>query len=219
MIKVVTIIILLTSFFNAVAQTKNFEIYVGKVEGVSKGTFIQQQDFLSLMLDSTLKMRTITESIYPVEIRLYEKPSAMAVETCTILFFDSSFQVKRFSRVFDGWEKKNYERAHFPLEKIKADSAFSVVIENGIFTLQVNDEIDSVRRVLTDSGFTKINILCGVSDGSNYLIQFKVNNLFRNIRYSDMEGTQLRCYPDNQMIRRKTNIVAVLKASMQLVKK
>lgn len=214
-----TILFLLLTVICYSQNVKDYSIYVGKVAGVTKNEFISALDGRAIRRDSALELSNLTDSKNLIEIRLYEIPAAMAVQTCTILYFDSSFHVKRVTKVFHDWEKKYNAQARNSVENIKADSAFYEIVKNGIFSLPKYDTYDGEGTILTTRGFVKNVALCGVTDGLDYLIQIKLQDVYKTINFSSREAVQLKCYPDNDVIRRKKNIVEQLEANIRFVKK
>ena len=208
---------LLTSFCYSQKANK-YSIYVGKVEGLKKKQFINTLDEYDLRSDSLLQIGSIVKSKYPIEIRLYESTGVMAVRSCTKLYFDSSFHVSRVLKTYNGWEKEYHAEAHHPVENINADSAFRELVKNGIFSLPEYGGSNSARKVLTPNGFTKDVGLCGALDGYSYNIQIKVYDIYKTIYSSNSLEAELNCYPDNDIIRRKKNIVLQLEATPHLKK-
>lgn len=200
-------------------SAKDYSIYVGKVEGVTKTQFIDAVSEGDIWSDSLLQLVSIVKSNYPIEIRLYENVSAMAVASCTTLFYDTAFHVTRILKAYNGWEKEYNAKAYYPLENINADTAFNEMVKNGIFSLPEFGTYDSSRKVLTPQGFIKNGALCGVTDGFIYTIQVKVHDVYKMIYFSSNDKAQLRCYPDNDIIRRKMNVVNQLKPNAIFVKK
>ena len=216
--RLIVTILLLIQLSSAYAQpVKDYALYVGKVSGTTKSEFNKTLSGYDLGRDSALKLANITESGNLVEIRLYERPS-ISVETCTILYFDSSFHVKRVSKVSPGWELKYKAQAIKPVEKIKADSVFKELVKYGIFKLPAYGSYDDEGSVLTPKGLIKNGALCGVTDGVSYIIHIKIQDVYKAIYFSSNEAAQLNCYPDDDIIRRKKNIVEQLEANMRLVK-
>jgi len=200
-------------------NVKDYSIYVGKVVGLAKNEFLSTLDEYDLRRDSTLQLNILTDSKNLIEIRLYERPSAMAVETCTLLYFDSNFHVRRVTKIFNDWEKNFSAKAGKPIENIKADSAFYDLVKNGIFNLPKYSSYDSEGTILTAKGFIKNGALCGVTDGVSYIIHIKLQDVYKTIYFSSMDEVQLKCFPDNDVIRRKKNIVEQLEANIRFVKK
>ena len=76
-----------TSVFSYSQNAKDYSIYVGRVEGITKQQFIDTINEVDLWRDSLLQISPIVKSNYPIEIRLYESLSGSAVQSCTILYW------------------------------------------------------------------------------------------------------------------------------------
>jgi hypothetical protein len=196
----------------------DYYLYVGKVDGQTKADFLKGFDEYDVKRDSLLEIKPITQSEYQIEIRLYETPSAMSVTTCTVLYYDYSFKIKRSMKVSGGWDKNWFPIIGNPLDKVNADSVFKKLVNNGIFSLpEFSPENNS--QILTKRGLIKSNAVCGVTDGCRYYIQIKLNDVYKKIYFSDMEAAQLACFPDNHITKRKKAIVEELKSNARLKKK
>ncbi len=198
--------------------TSDYSIYVGRITGSSKTVFLKQYDEYDKKIDSLLQLEPLFKSKYPIEIRLYEKPSAMAIQTCTILFFDTVFHKKRISKIYNGWEKTFTSKDYFRLDDVRADSTFYELVRNGIFALdEYSQNYDDVK-VLTKNGFELSKPLCGSTDGCTYEIKIKLYDIYKNIYHSTNDNAQLICTPDNNEVWRKKNIVDALRANIQFEK-
>jgi hypothetical protein len=198
--------------------SNDYSIYVGRVTGLSKNEFIKQYDEYNKRKDSLLNLEPLFKSKYPIEIRLYESPSLMAVETCTILFFDSTFHKIRMSKIYNGWEEEFQTKDYFRLDSIRADSTFYELVRNGIFALNEYSQDYIEVKVLTKNGFELSKPFCGSTDGCSYYIKIKVYDIYKNIYHTTNDNAQLSCTPDNNEIWRKKNIVDALRANIQFEK-
>ena len=197
----------------------DYSIYVGKVKGITKTEFIKKCDKYDKWNDSLLNLEPLYESIYPIEIRLYENRSAMAIRTCTILYFDSSFHKIRVSKIYSRWLLEFEGKDDFSLDSIRADSTFYELVKNGIFSLNEYSEKYNDAQVLTKNGLILSQPFCVSTDGCSYKIQIKLNNIYKSILHDTDDEVQLHCTPDNNEIFRKKNIVDQLRANVSFIRK
>lgn len=171
-------------------------VYAGKVIGMNSAQFD------SLYAETNWKyLQPITKSTHPIEIRfktakVYSSPNPV----CTILYYDSSFNLERFSQ--------NGKALSL---NAKAEVIYNKLIENAIFNLEQfhysKFTSDSVT-LYSSSGwrkypFTEIH----VDHEHFYSLEYKVGDLYNKI-FIDLK--YYMDFPDNQLLRRYTEIKRAL---------
>lgn len=208
------IVILAISFdLCSYSQTTGNAIYVGSVTGKSKTEFLNEKSAIPKLI----ALNDITESIYRIEVRLYETYFLAGLTYCTTLYLDTIFKVTR-SKNWRYYDSSKYQpKETNSVSKIAPDKAFSVLIANGIFSLQNKkwDEIlkESRPREIVQTGLVDANFLI-VADGVGYMIEYKVNDFYNRITFSNVD-VYFKAYPDNQYFRRQYEIVKALGAGFE----
>lgn len=204
------------------SQKKEFSLYVGAVKGFSAIEYNTSR--LKDKNDSLLQIPPLSKSNYPIEIRLYETTDSwvnLYSVYCTILYYDTAWHIirkryrytePRYADKFDIVEKQ-------PIENINPDTAFKKLIENGIFSLVTDRQSENIPKVLTNNGLIDFEPLCACPHCRSYEITTKVDTVF-NIVYVNSNNTALlKCFPDNDLEKRKKNIVDQLKVWSAIVPK
>jgi hypothetical protein len=208
------IVIFLTGLnFYSYSQDPGDAVYVGSINGKVKADFIKEKSAIG----KSIGLNDITESVYKIEVRLYETYHLAGLTFCTTLYLDSTFKVVRtkYWRFFDS---TNYQpKESNTLNSIDPAKAFSVLIANGIFSLpnkKWNEILKESRPMefrqkgLVDAGFLT------VADGVSYTIEYKVDSFYNRVSFSNID-VYLKAYPDNQYFRRQYEIAKTLGAGFE----
>ena len=211
------------------AQEKvGFKIYVGKVNGVNSDSLLTEWSFYQkLGYDRYLELQDITKSGFPIEVRIYERSSLKGFVICSRIYYDepkntfaqSLHSTLKYSMLK---EKEKYELRTI-VKHINADSVFNELVRNGIFSLpaETYDDmpLDSTRMILTPKGLEIAKRQWGSTDGSSYIIIWKVGHQYNLKYFSTQEETELENYPGMDFIKRKKNIVNLLTSEVEMIPK
>jgi len=171
-------------------------VYAGKVIGMNS------TQFDSLYTETNWKyLQPITKSTYPIEIRfktetIYSPPNP----NCTILYYDSSFKLERFSQ--------NGKALSL---NANAEVIYNKLIENAIFNLEqfhYSKFTSDTATLYSSSGWKKYPFTEIHSDHEHfYSLEYKVGNLYNRI-FIDLK--YYIDFPDNQLLRRYAEIKKAL---------
>lgn len=212
------LIILIISFIarhECFAQTQPNSTFIGHVIGVPKDSFENSNN----NINPELKLQPLEMSLYPIELRLYETDFPIGWTYCTIIYFDSTFKrkcVRRRSIFAD--DTAQVENVGFS-KKIKVDSLFNILINNGIFSLQ-DQSLEPYTlgkypknyipvELKRNGHLEKINPI-KVSDGVYYVLEFKVGNLFNSFSTFNNPKAFSKYYRDNQTLKRQSEITEAI---------
>ncbi|UEG51092.1 hypothetical protein LK994_06335 [Ferruginibacter lapsinanis] len=175
-------------------------VYAGKVVGINA---VQYDSMYRDQYDSMYWkfLSPITKSNNPIEIRLRTGSIySRSPYTCTILYVDSSFKIKRFLQ--NGTELSI---------NLKADVVYDKLIKNAIFSLeqfQVSNFLSDTATLYSSTGWQKEHFteLFG-GHQTEYLLEYKVGNLYNRISINLIYYLK---FPDNQLLRRYDEIAEAL---------
>lgn len=209
------LIFLLTIHFNDL-NAQN-QLYIGQVEGISKSDFSKIENKRSLA--EKFLLPSLSKSSNEIEIRFYQSSTA-SHDFCTILVYDTIFKLKRIIHAnrelrppYDSLVEMN------PIETLKADSVLKTLIENEIFNLPLTPEDNSSSYYLSNNSVLKQFSLCGVTDGSSYLIDCKIGNVFKRIYTSSGDWASIKCFPYNSGLQRRLAIINLMEVKYKLISK
>jgi hypothetical protein len=199
-----------------VKPQKDFEpIYIGSLTGKSLEQFSKEESRLS----GKLGLKEITDSKNKIEIRLYGGSSLSRLFSCTILYFDTTFKISKINGIEIPDFTNFSSRVEYHLEEMntidstKVQMIFEKLVANGIFSLPEKSKNEIFEeynpKMLTSKGLTKAHTLL-INDGGGYTLEYKVDNLFNRIRFSNPHDYS-EFYPDNQIFRRQAAIVTALR--------
>ncbi len=204
--------------FDTKAQDQNAIRFLGQINGIVKDSFEKNDDFYP-----SIHLPKLTKSPYAIEIRLYETDLPMGWTYCTIIYLDTILKRKGF--MGETWEMdstSNLKPVSFS-NSINLDSLFNILVKNGIFNLEDIDPAlfdnklpsNYVPYILTKKGNLQKAPTVYVRDGVYYLLEYKVGNLF-NWRSSFINpDTFYRFFPDNQTLRRQSEISSAITCGRQ----
>ncbi len=210
-----TIVLILFIFLTSYSQSKSDSIYLGTVNGISKKAFSKKfDDKYQKWTDSILKIDGILESSYPIEIRFYERPAAMAVESCTILYFDSITKIKRTVINYNGWEEKFTPVFRKQIEENDLDSIFENIIRQGIFSLtEVKNwrfMKDTTKKVFINKSIQQYELPVGIMHPTSFLIQYKIGDIYNSVGFDGWALGYSKYYYDDQLLKRFVEITNLL---------
>jgi hypothetical protein len=211
--------LLITLTFDVDAQNQSSFRFVGQINGVSKDSF-QKND---IDVYPSIPLPKLTQSVYDIEIRLYETDFPMGLTYCTIIYLDTILKRKGFMNVT--WEKGNPSKMK-PVSfsnSFNVDSIFAILIENGIFSLEDIDPMLFDNKLpanyspnnLTKQGNIEKVPTISVRDGVYYLLEFKVGDLFNSHSSFINPESFHRYYHDNQILRRQSEISLAMTCGRQ----
>ena len=185
-------------------------VYVGTVTGKTAKEFSKP----NFGLTKTLGLPDIKDSKNKIEIRLYETYFLTGLTYCTTVYFDTAFKINRTKYLRYGDSTKHQPKETNPIDNAKPEEIFKALINNGVFSLPDKSLRDifkeSNTKELTSKGLAETGIII-VADGVGYTLEYKVDNLYDRIKFSNPD-TYLKAFPDNQIFRRQNEIAKVLAA-------
>ncbi len=197
------------------AQNQEADRFVGLINGVSKDTFDKKMEINEF---PDLHLPKLSQSPYNIEIRLYETDLPMGWSFCTIIYLDTVLKRKgvRNKRMVDD-STSQPESVSFS-DSFKLDSIFSILIKNGIFSLDDTDpslldngiSANYNPYIMNAKGSLEKAGSMSVMDGVYYLLEFKVGNLFNSYSSFINPESFYRVYQDNQILRRQAEICSAM---------
>ncbi|MEJ7625752.1 MAG: hypothetical protein WKF35_02725 [Ferruginibacter sp.] len=180
-------------------------IFLGKISGVTAKEFNEE-----IRYDSLFGFNNLTDSKYLIEIRFFEI-SNLALNFCTTLYYDSEFKLTRRNNNVRQYDTSKFRVIEYqPLANMNADSIFSKLVQNSIFSYQPSNYWDDKPKVLTSKGIVNDTKLCGQTDGSWYQIDIKVGNNYKRIITRSDRQFLSKCYPDNSDFKKEASFISLL---------
>ncbi|MGG9962411.1 hypothetical protein [Ferruginibacter sp. SUN106] len=179
-------------------------LYLGRVIGKSPEQFIKEN---TSEVDSSFSLPPIINSNHLLEIRFYPTLSWSDTVYCTILTWDSLFTIRRVGHKNDT-SKNNFD---IPIN-YNADSIFSKLIENGVFSLTESNNISEYFKEiksLTKKGLKGATHIGDVADGAVFRLQYKVDTIYNSVHMTS-PWSYFEHNPDNQLYRRNYEIARIL---------
>ncbi len=209
-----TIVLILFIFLTCYSQSKSDSIYLGTVNGVSKKVFSKKfNDKYQKRTDTLLGIDGLIKSSYPIEIRFYEDPDAMAVKSCTILYFDSILKIKKTVINYNGWEEKFTPVFRRQIEENSLDSLFRNLVSQGIFSLSRPKNLayyDTTKKALIKNNVRRLRLFVGILHPTSFTIQYKVDDVFNSIYFDGGDLGYSKYYYDDQFLKRLVELTKLL---------
>lgn len=178
------------------AQADTNEIRLGNIRSDTTTFARRSTDFLP----------SILQSKHLIEIRFITKPSLSYSRSVIVMTYDNAWSVTEY------FQKRPSDTAtsKMVVADISADSVFSILVLNNIFSLPDQDSIDLKCFVYVKSRGEILGEGMDVNDGTGYEIQFKVADNFRRYTFYNSD-LLLDFYSFSNELRNYTAIINAFK--------